>query len=160
MNLVPFADKATKKVRSIKTTREGEQDPHGAPGNGRACMPRRGGCRTVECGGDVCWLEYGVLIRSGIEVSNEALAELCRRYGVRELSLFGSSARGDFRQDSDVDLLVEFLPESRTTLLDLADLHQELNALVGRSVDLVPKGALKRLIRDEVLAEARRLYAA
>jgi len=46
------------------------------------------------------------------EVDEAKLADLCRRYQVRELSLFGSAARGEMRPDSDIDLLVEFLPES------------------------------------------------
>ena len=53
-------------------------------------------------------------------VEDTKLMELCRRYGVRELSVFGSSARGEARPDSDVDMLVEFQPDAQTGLLEYA----------------------------------------
>lgn len=48
-----------------------------------------------------------------IEIDGEKLAEICRRYQVRELALFGSVLRDDFREDSDVDILVEYEPDAR-----------------------------------------------
>ena len=95
-----------------------------------------------------------------IELDERKLAELCRCYGVRELSLFGSAARGEARPNSDIDLLVEFLPEAEPGLLDHAGLMLDLAALLGRKVDLVSKNALKPLIRDSVMQDSRRLYAA
>ena len=95
-----------------------------------------------------------------IELDERKLAELCRRYGVRELSLFGSAARGEARPNSDIDLLVEFLPEAEPGLLDHAGLMLDLEALLGRKVDLVSKNALKPLIRNSVIQDSRRLYAA
>ncbi len=94
------------------------------------------------------------------QVDETRLAELCRRYQVRELSLFGSAARGEMRPDSDIDLLVEFLPDSQPSLLDHAGLMLDLAELLGRKVDLVSKNGLKPLIRASVLEEARLLYAA
>ncbi len=88
------------------------------------------------------------------------LAALCRRYGVRELSVFGSAARGEIRPDSDIDLLVEFLPGSEVDLVDYAGLMLDLARLLGRKVDLVSKNGLKPLIRASVLQEARLVYAA
>jgi uncharacterized protein len=79
---------------------------------------------------------------------------------VRELSVFGSAARGDMRQDSDIDLLVEFLPESCIDLVDYAGFMLDLSQLIGRKVDLVSKRGLKPLIRASVFKEARLLYAA
>src|SRR5215470_7046383 len=96
----------------------------------------------------------------GIEVDQAKLADLCRRYQVQELSLFGSTARGEMRPDSDIDLLVEFLPNADVGLLEHAGLMLDLGCLLGRKVDLVSKRALKPLIRDSVLADARRVYAA
>jgi len=95
-----------------------------------------------------------------IELDERRLAEICRRYGVRELSVFGSVARGEDRPNSDIDLLVEFLPEAEPGLLDHAGLMLDLAALLGRKVDLVSKNALKPLIRDSVIQDSRRLYAA
>jgi hypothetical protein len=93
-------------------------------------------------------------------VDETALAELCRRHRVRELSVFGSAARGEMRPDSDIDLLVEFLPDAEVDLIDHAGLMLDLAHLLGRRVDLVSKNGLKPLIRASVLEEARLLYAA
>lgn len=94
------------------------------------------------------------------QVEEANLADLCRRYGVRELSLFGSAVRNEMRPDSDLDLLVEFLPEAQVDLVDYAGLMLDLTRLLGRKVDLVSKNGLKPLIRTAVLEEARLLYAA
>ena len=59
----------------------------------------------------------------GISLPLAQLEELCRRYQVRELSLFGSAARGELRPESDIDLLVEFLPEATTLLRDARILY-------------------------------------
>lgn len=99
-------------------------------------------------------------IRSDIEVPEEELFALCRRFGVARLEVFGSSARGDFHPESDVDLLVEFLPGERIGLIRLARLQIELQSLLGHDVDLVPRRGLKPLIREQVLGESRALYAA
>ncbi len=101
-----------------------------------------------------------VLHLGTVEVDEAQLAELCRRYHVRELSLFGSAARGEMRPDSDVDLLVEFLPDAEVGLVEHAGLMLELERLLGRKVDLVSKNGLKPRIRPYVLADAQLLYAA
>lgn len=93
-------------------------------------------------------------------VDEAALADLCRRHRVRELSVFGSAARDEMRPDSDVDLLVEFLPGAEADLIDHAGLMLDLVRLLQRKVDLVSKNGLKPLIRASVLEEARLLYAA
>lgn len=87
------------------------------------------------------------------------LAELCQEYGIAELSVFGSAARGDARPDSDVDLLYVRVPGNDLGMSYFA-LQEELEALFGRPVDLVPKEGLHRVIRDRVLAGAQVLYAA
>lgn len=93
-------------------------------------------------------------------VDEARLADVCRQYHVRELSLFGSAARGEMRPDSDIDMLVEFLPGAEIDLVDYAGLMLDLSHLLGRKVDLVSKNGLKPLIRSSVLGEARLLYAA
>ena len=95
-----------------------------------------------------------------MQIDGTDLADLCRQYRVRELSLFGSAARGERRPDSDIDMLVEFLPDAEIDLVDYADLMLKLSHLLGRKVDLVSKSGLKPLIRASVLEEARLLYAA
>lgn len=94
------------------------------------------------------------------EVDASRLADLCRRYQVRELSLFGSAARGEMRPDSDIDFLVEFLPDAAVGLVEHAGLMLELQRLLGRKVDLVSKNGLKPRIRPYVLADAQLVYAA
>ena len=88
-----------------------------------------------------------------------ALSVLCRRYQVRELALFGSTVRGEQREDSDLDFLVEFEPQAHIGFLALSELSRELSALMRRPVDLVPKAGLKKTIREQVLAEAEIIYA-
>jgi len=95
----------------------------------------------------------------GVRIDKEALADICRRYQVKELALFGSVLREDFGRRSDVDVLVEFQPEARIGLIALASLMFALENLLGRKVDLVPKDGLKPLIRDDVLAQASVIYA-
>jgi hypothetical protein len=95
-----------------------------------------------------------------IELPEKEITELCRRYQVRELAVFGSFVRGDFRPDSDIDLLVEFAPEAEVGFLTLARMGRELSDIFHRQVDLVPKGGLKPRIRKEVLESRRVLYAA
>ncbi len=95
-----------------------------------------------------------------IPIPRDALADFCRRNGIRRLSLFGSVLRDDFRPDSDVDMLVEFEPGKRIGLLGMAALQNELTDLIGRTVDLRTPEELSRYFRAEVLAEAVPQYAA
>ena len=94
-----------------------------------------------------------------LDLPMEEIAALCRRYGAQELSLFGSALRDDFRDDSDIDLLVLFQPDARIGFLEFAALQRELADVPGRDVDLVSKRGLKPVIRDEVLSAARVIYA-
>ena len=96
----------------------------------------------------------------GLVIPEPAIAEICRRYEIRELSLFGSAVRGELRPDSDIDLLVEFLPSARVSLLRHFAAERELTALLGRKVDLVSKRALREGLRKEIVPQARLLYAA
>ena len=96
----------------------------------------------------------------GSQIDGATLAKLCRRFGVRELSLFGSAARGEMRTDSDVDVMVEFEPGVRIGLLKFQSLVDELESQVERKVDLVTKRGLKPWVRLEVLKDARVIYAA
>lgn len=99
------------------------------------------------------------MIAVPLSIPYEAIAEFCRRNQIRELALFGSVLRKDFRADSDVDVLVEFEPEAQIGLMALGKMQRELAVLFGRSVDLVPKAGLKPIIRDSVLASAQVIYA-
>ena len=93
------------------------------------------------------------------EETKAKIEELCKKNKVRELSLFGSRARGDDHVDSDYDFLVEFLPGARIGLMEFANVKFELEDLLGKGVDLVPKAGLKKRIRGRVLSEAKNIYA-
>ena len=75
--------------------------------------------------------------RHGIELDSEAIRVFCRRWKIRELSVFGSILREDFRDDSDVDFLVTFEDGVRLTLTESIRMEDELASLVGRNVDIV-----------------------
>lgn len=77
-----------------------------------------------------------------------------RTHAVQELWLFGSAAREELRADSDIDLLVDF--NAPVTLFEFARLRRRLESLLGRSVDLVTRDALKPQLRDQILREAVR----
>jgi hypothetical protein len=79
------------------------------------------------------------------------LPELCERYGVSTLGVFGSYVRGEQRAGSDLDLLVEF--ERVPTLLEFVDLQYHLSDLLGIKVDLVMEKTLKPTIGRHILEE-------
>ena len=98
-----------------------------------------------------------------IESKRAAIADLCRRYEVRRLDVFGSAATGAFdSQRSDVDLLVEFQPDGNITALDAYfGLKESLEALFGRPVDLVVAAAVANpYLRSSIERTRRTLYAA
>ena len=92
-------------------------------------------------------------------IDRDQLAELCGRHGVARLSLFGSAARGQLEPDSDIDVLVEFVP-GRPVGLRFITVQEDLQALLGRRVDLNTPAFLSPYFRDRVAAEAVPLYEA
>ena len=94
------------------------------------------------------------------QIDGSSLAEVCRRYAVKELSLFGSAVRGEIQPESDIDVMVEFEPGVRIGLIKFESLAEELESLTGRRVDLVTKRGLKPWVRLQVLESARLIYAA
>jgi hypothetical protein len=94
-----------------------------------------------------------------LSVDVERLAEICQRFGVARLDVFGSFARGEAGTDSDVDLLYELAP-GRQLGWELEDLNEELEAAFGRPVDLIARRAVHPRLRDDVSLEAQSLYAA
>ena len=96
-----------------------------------------------------------------IAIPQEEIEAFCRKWRVREFSLFGSVLRDDFRDDSDVDVLVEFDATAPWSLWDWPYMIDELKAVFGREVDLVEKDALRNEQRRRaILSEHRVLYAA
>jgi predicted nucleotidyltransferase len=88
-----------------------------------------------------------------IEDFNRQIIPVLKRFGVKRASLFGSSARGEDREDSDIDILVEF--EVGKSLLDLAGLKIELEEVLGRRVDLLTFNSLHPLLKDKILKEQK-----
>jgi hypothetical protein len=88
----------------------------------------------------------------------EKLIELCRQHDVTMLGVFGSVARNEATEDSDIDLLVRF--SQQKSLLTLIRLEREVSALLDRDVDLVTEGALSPYLRDQVNQELRIIYEA
>jgi len=87
------------------------------------------------------------------------VADVCRAYHVRRLSLFGSAARGELRPDSDIDLLVEYETGFTPSLFKLADLSEKLRPVFGgREIDLVLPTEIHWFIRSKVLESARTVY--
>ncbi len=95
----------------------------------------------------------------GVEVDEGRLATICERYGISELQIFGSQARGAARPDSDIDVLYTLRPGRRLGW-EIEQLTDELSDLFGSRVDLVSRRSLHPLLKPAVLAEARPVYAA
>ena len=96
-----------------------------------------------------------------LNIEENTLARLCRAHRIGRLALFGSQLQGRARPDSDIDLLVEFEPDARPTLLDMAQIEIELSqAMGGRKVDLRTPQDLSRYFRDEVVRTAEVQYVA
>ena len=96
-----------------------------------------------------------------LSVDTTALAVLAKEWRISRLSAFGSVVRDDFRKDSDVDLLVEFEPDARYSLMDLANLKAQLELVFQRDVDIVEPAALTNPYRRKhILKTAQTVYAA
>jgi len=98
-----------------------------------------------------------VTITPEIEIADDVLSDLCRRYQVKALYVFGSAARNEMRPDSDVDFMVELQP-NHTIGLRFFDLQRELAQLVGRKVDLESKESLNRHRAPHIWKDAHLLY--
>jgi uncharacterized protein len=103
-------------------------------------------------------------MHSEIDDKRDALAELCRRFGVARLEVFGSAAGGAGfdPKSSDADFLVTFAPAARNDLIAFADLKDALEALLGRPVDLVERETVEEsrnfIRRRAILSEAQTIY--
>jgi len=88
----------------------------------------------------------------------EKIRNFCRQKPILRLSLFGSALRDDFNSAIDVDLLVEYLPQSRINCLEIAGQENELSDLIGHKVDLRTPQELHPAFRQNVLQAAQVLY--
>ena len=97
-------------------------------------------------------------------VPKDKIVAFCKKWKITELALFGSVLREDFRQDSDVDVLVTFSPDSDWGVEHLMDMKEELESLFGRTVDLVEKRLVEEsrnyIRRKHILSNMEAVYAA
>ena len=92
-------------------------------------------------------------ISAAIQELADRLVPVLRRYGVVRAGIFGSVARGEARPDSDLDLLVEYRPDTTLSLFDLVHLSDELADVAGRKVEVCEYDLLRDIIRKEVMAD-------
>ena len=93
-----------------------------------------------------------------LQANSEKLKSVCHTYGVSTLSIFGSTARGDRRPDSDVDILVTF--STLIGLVGLVALERELSETLGQKVDLVTEAAISPYLRERILKDRQIVYVA
>jgi len=101
-------------------------------------------------------------VRSRLGVSDEQLAEFCKRWKITKLELFGSALREDFGPGSDIDLLVTFVKDAPWSLMDIVHLEMELTDLMGRKVEIAERSAVEAssnpFRRREILGSVQPLY--
>ncbi|MHA1293872.1 MAG: nucleotidyltransferase family protein [Promethearchaeota archaeon] len=101
------------------------------------------------------------LERLTFEEINKKLKEkkniLCKKYKIKKIGIFGSYLRGDAKKESDLDILVEFEPEARISLLEFVELELHIGDILGIKIDLVEKSALKPRIGKHILDEVKYL---
>ena len=104
------------------------------------------------------------MVTTNIDLPMEKIAEFCERWQIKELALFGSVLRDDFGPESDIDMLVTFVPDHPWSLFDHVQMQDELADMLGRKVDLVSRRAIEKSEnpwrRHDILTSARTIYAA
>ena len=100
--------------------------------------------------------------RAKLRVSRSALSQLARRYHIKRLSLFGSAARGELEDESDIDLLVEFEEGKAPSLGGMVSINEDFSALFGgRKVDIATPSILNNPYRKRAIEkDLEELYAA
>lgn len=91
-------------------------------------------------------------------IDKNELDRLCKAYKIKSLSLFGSAVRDELKQDSDIDILIEFEKGCTPGLITFIGIQRELSLLIGKKVDLRTKGDLSRYFIDKVMNERRIEY--
>lgn len=92
-------------------------------------------------------------------ISHQLIERFCRKWNIKELSIFGSALRSDFRPDSDLDVLATFAKDVDWSVFDHGRMSDELSTLVGRRVDIVEQSDLNNPFRrKEILATRRVIY--
>jgi predicted nucleotidyltransferase len=99
-----------------------------------------------------------------IRQRKKKIEAFCRAWNVKELQVFGSVTTEHFRPDSDIDIIVDFLPGSHHTLLQLARMEEELEQIFGRRIDLLTRQAVEQsrnyIRKESILASMEKVYGA
>lgn len=100
-----------------------------------------------------------------LKINNKAIADFCACHKIREQSLFGSAAEGELQQNSDVDVLIDFMPKAGISLFDLVRMEDELSHIFdNRRIDLIMQRGLERsqnpLRKAGILKSLKRIYEA
>ncbi len=90
-------------------------------------------------------------MKTYIEEIKQKILPILQRYGVKRVGLFGSCVRGEMREDSDIDILVEI--EKDISLLDFVGIKLEIEDALGKKIDLVEYSTIKPLLRERILSE-------
>jgi hypothetical protein len=98
------------------------------------------------------------MINLSIAIPHHHIYTFCEHKPIKQLALFGSILRDDFTEKSDVDILIEFLPNAGVTYFDMAAYQAELTEIIGRQVDLRTANELSRYFVDGVLQSAVIIY--
>lgn len=98
---------------------------------------------------------------NGIKISQADILNVVEKYNIKEISVFGSSIRNDFKPDSDIDLLIEFIDSSQISLFDLLDIQEYFEKITKRPIDVVePAGLINPYRRESILKSKEILYVA
>lgn len=102
-----------------------------------------------------------MIVKTQSDIPIQEVENLCKKWGITELALFGSILRDDFGPESDIDVLVEFAPNVSLSSFDFLEIQDELSQLFGRKVDLVEKQGMRNPFRRrEILRSFRVIFAA
>lgn len=103
-----------------------------------------------------------LLIYQRLKIQPTQLQEICEKWQIIELALFGSVLRDDFNSQSDVDILVSFADQAKITFFDLNTIEEQLSKLFDRPVDLVTKRAIEQshnwIRKKNILSDSRVIY--
>ena len=102
--------------------------------------------------------------KARIRIPKTKIADFCKRWQISEFALFGSVLRSDFNPESDVDVLISFLPDAHITLFDMVKMQEELQTIFKREVDLISKRGVENsrnyLRRKNILNAAQVIHVA
>ncbi|WP_423223730.1 nucleotidyltransferase family protein [Candidatus Amarolinea aalborgensis] len=92
------------------------------------------------------------------DIDTKAIIRICQEHDISKIGIFGSMARGEANDQSDIDLLIEF--SKRKSLLTVIALERQLSTMLGRKIDLLTEAAISPYLRDRIKQETQIIYEA